>query len=149
MTVKDELLKLRTPLTAVTTTEAGWTTLARHTTGQIVVQIDKCPMGGIPIEVVAAADSGNGTTGTHIVTIEASDELASEWIVVATFPTLIQTAAANKLAFRFVRRVATQLKYLRSVITRVAGDGTMSRNYTISVGVGLIDDDAGFTGSGT
>lgn len=143
--IKDDLLKLKTvTATPVTATEAGWTTLTRDaTTGQIVVQIDKCPEGGIPIEVIATADTGTAAGGgTHVVTIEASDTLASGYITVATFPTITQVAA-KQVATRMVRRVATQKKYLRSVITRAAaGDGTISRFYEIAVGVGQIDDDA-------
>ena len=143
MTVKDNLLKLKTAITAVTATENGWTTLTRDgTTGQVVVQIDKCPVEGIPVEVLATIDTGteNGT-GTMIVTIEASDTLASGYIRVATFPTITQATAARP-ATRMVRRVATQKKYLRSVITVAAGNGAPSRLFAISVGVGLMDDDA-------
>ncbi len=143
--IHDDLLKLKTSITAVTATEAGWTTLTRDaTTGQVVVQIDKCPAEGIPIEVIATADTGTtGGGGTHVVTIEASDTLASGYIVVATFPTITQADASHKAAIRMVRRIATQKKYLRSVITRAAaGDSSISRYYTINVGVGLVDDDA-------
>jgi len=147
MTVKDDLLKLKIAAAAVTSTDAGWTTLTRDsTTGKIVVQIDKCPMGGIPIEVIAAADTGTSTNKTMLVTIEASDELASEWITVATFPSITY---ATTTAVRFVRRVATQLKYLRSVITVAGDNGTISRIFEIHVGIGLVDDDAGYVGSGT
>ncbi len=145
MPVKDDLLKLKTAITAVTATEAGWTTLTRDgTTGQVVVQIDKCPMGGIPVVVTATADTGTtGGGGTHVVTIEASDTLASGYITVATFPTITQADAAHKVALRMVRRVATQKKYLRSVITRAAaGDSSISRLYEISVGIGEVDDDS-------
>ncbi len=144
MTVKDDLLKLKTGGAAVTATDAGWTTLTRDsTTGKVVVQIDKCPVEGIPIEVTATIDTGTtGGTGTAIVTIEASDTLASAYIVVATFPTLTQADASHMAAIRMVRRVATQKKYLRSVITVAAGNGSPSRYYEISVGVGLIDNDA-------
>ncbi len=145
MTVKDDLLKLKTSVTAVTATEAGWTTLTRDaTTGQVVVQIDKCPAEGIPIEVIATADTGSlAGGGTHVVTIEASDTLATGYIVVATFPTITQATAATQAAIRMVRRIATQKKYLRSVITRAAtGDSTISRLYTINVGIGEVDDDA-------
>jgi hypothetical protein len=142
MTVKDDLLKLRTGGTAITATEAGWTTLTRHTTGQVVVQIDKCPVGGIPIEVLATIDTGSeGGTGTMIVTIEASDTLGSGYIVVATFPTITQ-ATAMRPATRMVRRIATQKKYIRSVITVAAGNGSPSRDFEISVGIGEVDDDA-------
>jgi len=59
MTVKDALLLLKADGAAVTSTDAGWTTLTEDaTTGKVVVQIDKCPMGGIPIEVLATADTG-------------------------------------------------------------------------------------------
>ena len=147
MTVKDNLTLLKTLWAAVTTTQAGWTTLTRDTgTGRIVVQIDKCPATGIPIEVLATADTGTSSDKTMIVTIEASDELASEWIVVATFPTITYATTA---AVRFVRRVATQLKYLRSVITVAGSNGTISRFFEISVGIGLVDDDYGYVGSGT
>ena len=147
MTVKDDLLKLKIDGAAVTATDAGWTTLTRDsTTGKIVVQIDKCPAEGIPIEVLATADTGTSSDKTMIVTIEASDELASEWIVVATFPTI---SYATTAAVRFVRRIATQLKYLRCVITVAGSDGTISRYFEITVGIGLVDDDAGYVGSGT
>ncbi len=147
MTVKDDLLKLKTAITAVTATEAGWTTETRDaTTGQIVIQVNKCPEGGIPIEVIATADTGTlAGGGTHVVTIEASDTLASGYIVVATFPTITQATAAKQAAVRMVRRVATQKKYLRSVITRATdGDSSISRLYAINVGVGLVDDDASY-----
>ena len=142
MAVKDDLLKLKTAITAVTATEAGWTTLTRDdTTGQVVVDISKCPLGGIPIEVLATADTGTlAAGGTMIVTIEASDTLASGYIVVATFPTITQATTTTQAAIRMVRRVATQKKYLRSVITVAGGDP--SRFFTITVGVGLVDDDA-------
>jgi len=141
MTVKDDLLKLKTvTATPVTATEAGWTTLTRDaTTGQIVVQIDKCPVGGIPIEVIASADTGTSNDRVQVVTIEASDTLASGYTVVATFPSITYADTAAK---RFVRRIAVQKKYIRSVITLTNANGTMSRFYEISVGVGLIDKEA-------
>jgi len=144
MTVKDDLLKLKTlTATAVTSTESGWTTLTRDsTTGRVVVQIDKCPMGGIPIEVVYTIDTGTeGGDGTMIVTIQASDTLDSGYITVATFPTITQ-ATAMRPAGRMVRRIATQKKYIRSVITVSAGTGAPSRYFTISVGIGEVDDDS-------
>ena len=144
MSVKDDLLKLKIAAAAVTATDAGWTTKTRDTTtGKVVVQIDKCPLGGIPIEVIAAADTGTSNDKTMIVTIEASDELATEWLVVATFPTILFSGTA---ALRFVRNIATQLKYLRSVITVAGSNGTISRIFEIHVGVGLVDDDYGYTG---
>lgn len=142
MTVKDELLQLKTGGAAVTATEAGWITETRDgTTGQIVIQVNKCPMGGIPIEVLATADTGTSSDKTMIVTIEASDTLASGYIVVATFPTL---TFADTAAARMVRRIATQKKYIRSVITVAGSNGTISRLFTITVGVGLVDDDYGY-----
>ncbi|KKL16761.1 hypothetical protein LCGC14_2492330 [marine sediment metagenome] len=144
MSVKDDLLKLKIAAAAVTSTDAGWTTKTRDTTtGKVVVQIDKCPLGGVPIEVIAAADTGTSNDKTMIVTIEASDELATEWLVVATFPTILFSDTA---ALRFVRNIATQLKYLRSVITVAGSNGTISRIFEIHVGVGLVDDDYGYTG---
>jgi len=144
MTVKDDLLKLKIAAAAVTSTDAGWTTKSRDsTTGKVVVEIDKCPAGGIPIEVIAAADTGTSSDKTMIVTIEASDELATEWLVVATFPTITY---ADTAALRFVRNISTQLKYLRSVITVAGSNGTISRIFEIHVGVGLLDDDYGYTG---
>ncbi len=107
------------------------------------MQIDKCPAEGIPIEVVATADTGTSAGGgTHVVTIEASDTLATGYIVVATFPTITQADASHQAAIRMVRRVATQKKYLRSVITRAAnGDSSISRFYEIGVACGEIDND--------
>ena len=142
MTVKDNLTLLKTLGAAVTATQAGWTTLTRDsTTGQIVVQIDKCPATGIPIEVLATADTGTSSDKTMIVTIEASDTLASGYIVVATFPTL---TFADTAAVRFVRRIATQKTYIRSVITVAGSNGTISRFFEISVGIGQVDDDDGY-----
>jgi len=147
MSVKDALLLLKEDGAAVTATDAGWTTLTEDsTTGKVVVQIDKMPMGGMPIEVLATADTGTSNDKTMIVTIEASDELASEWIVVATFPSITY---ADTAACRFVRRVATQLKYLRSVITVAGSNGTVSRYFTITVGIGLVDDDYAYVGTGS
>lgn len=141
MTVKDNLLLLRTAK-SVAATEAGWITKTRDdTTGQIVVQIDKCPLGGIPVEVIAAADSDTSNDKTMVVTIEASDTLGSSYIVVATFPTITY---ADTTAVRLVRNIATQKKYLRSVITVSGSNGTISRLFEIAVGIGQVDDDAGF-----
>ncbi len=144
--IKDDLLKLKTSITAVTATEAGWTTLTRDgTTGQVVIQIDKCPLEGIPIEVIATADTGTaGGGGTHVVTIEASDTLASGYITVATFPTITQVLA-KQVAIRMVRRIATQKKYIRSVITRAAaGDSSISRFYQINAILGEMDNDSSY-----
>jgi len=141
--VLDDLLKLKTAITAVAATEAGWTTLTRDgTTGQVVVDISKCPMEGIPIEVIYTIDTGteNGN-GTMIVTIQASDTLATGYITVATFPTITQ-ATAMRPAGRMVRRIATQKKYIRSVITVSAGTGAPSRLFSIHAGIGMVDDDS-------
>lgn len=142
MTVKDDLLKLKIGGAAVTATEAGWITETRDsTTGQIVVQVNKMPLGGMPVEVLATADTGTSTDKTMIVTIEASDTLATGYITVATFPTLTY---ADTAAVRMVRNIGTQKKYLRSVITVAGSNGTISRFFEITVGVGLIDEDAGY-----
>lgn len=142
MTVKDELLRLKIDGAAVTATEAGWITETRDsTTGQVVVQVNKMPEGGMPVEVLATADTGTSNDKTMIVTIEASDTLASGYIVVATFPTITYAGTG---ALRMVRRTGTQKKYLRSVITVAGSNGTISRLFTITVGIGLVDDDAAF-----
>jgi len=142
MTIKDDLLKLKTvTATPTTATEAGVTSLTRDgTTGQVVVEIDKCPEGGIPIEVIASADTGTSNDKTHTVTIEGSDTLAfTTKSVCATFPS---TTYAGTAAIRMVRRIATQYKYIRSVITLTGSNGTMSRFYEINVGVGLLDKES-------
>jgi hypothetical protein len=142
MTVKDDLLKLKIGGAAVTATEAGWITETRDaTTGQVVVQVNKMPLGGMPVEVLATADTGTSSDKTMIVTIEASDTLATGYITVATFPTI---TFADTAAVRFVRNVATQKKYLRSVITVAGSNGTISRYFEITVGIGMVDDDAGY-----
>ena len=147
MTVKDDLLKLKIVAAAVTSTDAGWTTETRDsTTGKKVIQVNKMPPGGMPVEVIAAADTGSSSDKTMIVTIEASDELASEWLTVATFPALTYADTAAK---RMVKRVSTQLKYLRSVITVAGDNGTISRIFEIGIGIGMIDDDGGLVGTGT
>lgn len=141
--IHDELLQLKmVTTTPVSETLAGSVTIVpNNATGLAVIEIDKCPMEGIPIEVIAGAEGGNSTNGTIVVTIEAADTetVDGSYAVVATFPTLLNNSTANKLAKRMVRRIATQKKYLRAVITVTAGNGTISRLMTINVGEGLID----------
>jgi len=124
---------------SVSTTEAGSTSLTRDaTTGKVVIQINKTGKDGIPICVLAAADSGTSTDKTATVTIEAANELAFNATneVVATFPA--QTYA-DKTAKFMVRRVHTQKTYLRSVITVAGSNGTIGRDYLIFAGTAAMN----------
>lgn len=138
MTIKDDLLKLKTvTATPVTATEAGVTSLTRDgTTGQACIQIDKSPREGISIEVIASADTGTSNDRTQTVTIQGADTVDGTYYLVATFPTITY---ADLTAKRFVRNIATQYKFLRSVITLVNSNGTMSRFYEINATIGLMD----------
>ena len=123
---------------AVTGTEAGATSLTRDaTTGKAVIEVDKLPLGGMAIVVTHAADGGTSTDKTLTVTIEASDTLTTGYATVATFPVISHGAAANKM----VRRIASQKKYLRSVITAAGSNGTISVDVKIHVGTSEIEED--------
>lgn len=138
MTVKDELLKLKTvTATPVTATEAGVASETRDgTTGQACVRIDKCPPEGISIEVIASADTGSSNDRTQTVTIQGCDTVDGTYYLVCTFPTITY---ADITAKRFVRNIATQYAFLRSVITLANANGTMSRFYEISIGAKMLD----------
>jgi hypothetical protein len=95
------------------------------------------PAEGLPIIMIAAADTGTSSDKTCIVTIEASDATAfTTKYTVATFPTLSYADTAVK---KYVMRVATQHTYLRSVCTVAGSNGTFSRDIEIYVGTGEID----------
>ena len=117
----------------VTATEAGSVSLARDdTTGKVVLDIRKTAPGGLPVVVLTDADTGTSTDKTLVCTIEAANELAFDTTneVVATFPAVSHGA---KAAF-MVRRVHTQKKYLRSVITAAGENGTISVDFLVFVG---------------
>lgn len=137
----DELGLLRADGSApsVTATEAGATSLTRDaTTGKAVVEIKKTGKDGIPVAVIAAADGGTSNDKSAVVTIEAANELAFNVTneVVATFPA--QTYADTTEKF-MVRRVHTQKRYLRSVITVSGSNGTFSRDYTVFITTGQMN----------
>ncbi|MFC2000174.1 hypothetical protein ACFLXE_05405 [Chloroflexota bacterium] len=136
----DALLKLRHGGSSprVTGTEAGVTSLTRDAgTGQAVVQVDKLPVHGLPIHVYHDADTGSSTDKTLTVTIEASDALGSGWAEVVKFPEVVHGAAKNEM----VRTIASQKKYLRSVITAAGSDGTISVDFVILVGSKAVEED--------
>ncbi|MFA5377192.1 MAG: hypothetical protein WC455_15690 [Dehalococcoidia bacterium] len=140
--ILDDLLKIRDGGSSprVTATEAGSVTLTRDaTTGKVVVEIDKMPAEGLPIVVIADADTGTSSDKSVVVTIEAADELAFDTtqVTVATFPAITYADTTVK---KYVRRVATQKKYLRSVITLSGSNGTFSRDFQIFVATGEIDE---------
>lgn len=120
----------------ITTTEAGYTSTTRHgTTGRAVVPVYKTGYAGIPVCVLYNMTDGGDHTRAFRVTVEACDleNFASGEEVAATFP--IVTVAAGKVFH--VRRVHTQKKYLRSVITcTTAGDaGTLDALIFITHGL--------------
>lgn len=122
---------------AVTATEAGSTSLTRDaTTGKVVVQIDKLAAQGLAVVVTNAADGGTSTDKTLTVTIEESDVLGSGWATITTFPAISHGAAAN----RMVRRISSQKKYLRSVITAAGANGTISVDVQVHVGTSEMEE---------
>ena len=114
-------------------TEAGSVSLTRDaTSGKVVLDIRKTPQRGLPIVVLTDDDTGTSTDKTMTVTIEAANELAFDTTneVVATFPAVSHGAKATLM----VRRVHTQKKYLRSVITLAGADGTIAVDFLIFIG---------------
>ena len=135
----DENLKLRDDGSSprVTATEAGSTSLTRDaTTGKAVIQINKMPKNGLPIVVINDADTGTSTDKTLTVTIEASDTLGSGYAEVVKFPAVSHGAAAG----RMIRRLATQKKYLRSVITAAGSNGTISIDFKVLIGDDAVEE---------
>jgi hypothetical protein len=122
----------------VTATEAGATSLTRDSvTGRAVIDLRKTGLRGVPVVVVTDDDTGTSTDKTLTVTVEAADELAFDTTdeVVATFPAV----SHGDLATLMVRRVHTQKRYLRSVITAAGADGTISVDFLIFIGLGLMN----------
>ncbi len=135
----DALLAMREggSVPAVTATEAGVTSLTRDaTTGQAVVQIDKLALPGLAVVLTHKADTGTSSDKTLTTTIEESDVLGSGWATIATFPAISHGAAANKM----VRRISSQKKYLRSVITGAGSDGTIGVDIQIHVGTSEMEE---------
>lgn len=122
---------------AVTATEAGATSLTRDaTTGKVVVPIYKTGKNGIPVCAVTGDDGGTSTDKTLVLTIEADDAVAfSSPEVVATFPTVTHGDTGTLM----VRRVHTQKRYLRSVITAAGSDGTISVDFLVFITHGLMN----------
>lgn len=137
----DDLLKLREGGSSprITATEAGSVSLTRDaTTGKVVIPINKTPAKGLAIVAINDADTGTSTDKVLTLTIEASDALASGWATVATFPVYTHGAIAANLV---VRRIATQKKYVRSVITLAGTNGTISMDLIILVANQVMEED--------
>ncbi len=121
--------------TGVEATEAGSVSLIRDAaSGRAVLDIRKTALKGLPVVVITRRI----TTGdrSFVVTIEAADELAftATREVVATFPAVVASSAETLM----VRRVHTQRRFLRSVIT--LGVGTTGRtDFLIFVGHELMN----------
>lgn len=118
---------------SITATEAGSTSLIRDTaTGKVVIGVYKTAQRGLPVVVISRLASI--VNRSFVVTLEASETLFGSPEVVATFPA--KNANGDDL---MVRRVHTQKKYLRSVITVTdgatpAGNG----NFIIFIGHALM-----------
>jgi len=104
--------------------EAGTTTTLSRvaTTGQAVLDIRKThQLRGLACVVTNTAGVYTTTGDTFVVTIEASDYEdfdGSDELVVATFPSLVETGTTAVIAANvMVRRFFTQMQYIRSVLT--------------------------------
>lgn len=121
---------------AIDATEAGHDSKTRvAATGQAVIQIDKTAKKGLP--VVAVYDADGITTRSAVLTIEACDleNFSSGVEVVATFPAV---AATGKDVM--IRRIHTQKKYIRSVITITdSGSPAGTHNFLVFAGIGLMN----------
>lgn len=125
----------------VTATEAGHDSKTRDaTTGQAVIEIVGTPQKGLPIVVLTDADTGTSTDKTLVATIEACDaeDFASGEEVVATFPAVTH----GDEGLFMVRRIHTQKKYIRCVITAAGSDGTISVDFLIFIGNALMNRDS-------
>lgn len=133
----DELMRLREGGSSprVTATEAGATSTTRDaTTGKVIVDIGAggTPHEGLAVDAIADADTGTSTDKTLTLTIEACDSatFASGEVTVATFTAQSYSDTAAKF---MRRRIHTDKRYLRSVITAAGSNGTISREYKIYV----------------
>ena len=119
----------------VSVTEDGSVILTKDaTTGKRVLDIRKTGQAGLPVVVITKRDTGTSGDKVLTVTIEASDTLASGYEIVATFPGI----AWNTADALMVRRVHTQKKYLRSVITLTGTTGTNTVDFLIVIGHALM-----------
>jgi len=121
---------------AIEATEDGHDSKTRlAATGQAVIQIDKTAKKGLPIVAVYDADGINNRSA--VLTIEACDleNFSSGVEVVATFPAV---AATGKDVM--IRRIHTQKKYIRSVITIDDGESEAgTHNFLVFAGIGLMN----------
>ena len=94
-------------------------------------------MNGIPVVVITDDDTGTSTDKTLVVTIEAANELAFNVTqeVVATFPAVTHGDVGTLM----IRRVHTQKRYLRSVVTAAGSNGTISADVLIFITSGLMN----------
>lgn len=133
----DKLVMLRGDgsSSTISDTEAGATSLVRDaTTGKVVVPINKTGRCGLP--VVAIVDGSTIVGRVYTITIEASDaaNFGSGVDVVATFPTVSTNGTQT-----FIRRIHTQKKYIRSVITKTTAGVSGDIDALIFVTTGLMD----------
>ena len=132
----DNLLILRGDGTssAIDNTEAGHDSVTRDgDTGRAVIAVNKTAKKGIPVGAIL-----NLTTGDRVwtITIEACDleDFSSGNEVVATFPSVVSSGSDDFM----VRRVHTQKKYLRSVVTQSVADNSGGCDPFIFLGIGLM-----------
>jgi len=115
----------------ITATETGATALdADATTGKRVIPVNKTGRCGIPVAMVYTASNTSGMTWT--VTIEACDAVNfGNGVVdtVATFPAVIADGSDI-----MIRRIHTQKKYIRSVITGTGGTGSFDAFIFVTAG---------------
>ena len=115
----------------ITATETGATALdADASTGKRVIPVNKTGRCGIPVAMVYTASNTSGMTWT--VTIEACDAVNfGNGVVdtVATFPAV--TADGSDI---MIRRIHTQKKYIRSVITGAGGTGSFDAFIFVTAG---------------
>lgn len=132
--IMDELGILRGDGSApgVTATEAGATSLTRNaTTGQAVLDIRKTGVDGLPVVAITGDDGGTSTDKTATLTIEGASDLAfTSPEVLATFPAVTHGDEGTLM----VRRIHTQLQYIRTVVTVAGSDGTISVDFLVFIG---------------
>ena len=149
--ILDYLLRLRDGGTTalVTATELGTTTTLSRvtTTGQSVLDIRKTNQSrGLSVVVVSSTAGEYTNTGdTYVVTIVAAadgdEDFAGTLETVVTFPAFAETGATKAIAAQIlIRRLLTQKRYIRSVLTASA---TLATGLTIGIFVTQAMEDVG------
>lgn len=100
-------------------------TSTTRTSGSAVIDLKQTPAQGLSAVLIMGADL-EGASDTILVTIEESDTEGSGYVEVARFPTLTK---GTGMPGTYIIRFATDLRYVRALITCVDNSGS---GYTVA-----------------